>query len=72
VDGAYVLHAGTALRDGALVSSGGRVLDVVASGPDLAAAAAAAYQAAARIELRGGWCRPDIAGPPAAGLATGG
>ena len=61
VPGAYVLHAGTAVRDGTLESRGGRVLNVVASGPDLAAASAAAYQAAALIRLRGGWYRTDIA-----------
>ncbi len=60
--GAYVLHAGTAL-DGAgrLVTSGGRVLDVVGTGADVAAARAAAYEAAGRIRLRGGWYRSDIA-----------
>jgi len=66
VPGAYLLHAGTAVRDGRLESSGGRVLDVVASGADLAAAAAAAYQAAGRIQLRGSWYRTDIARQPAA------
>jgi phosphoribosylamine---glycine ligase len=64
--GAYVLHAGTRLRsDGALVSAGGRVLDVVGAGADLAAAMEAAYSAVARIRMRGGWCRTDIAGRPA-------
>ena len=64
VPGAYVLHAGTATDPaGHLVASGGRVLNVVGSGPDLAAARACAYQAAGRIGLRGGWCRSDIADP---------
>ena len=41
----YVLHAGTAIDTaGELVSAGGRVLNVVGSGPDIAAARAAAYQ----------------------------
>jgi phosphoribosylamine---glycine ligase len=59
---AYVLHAGTA-RDagGELVSAGGRVLNVVGSGPDVAAARAAAYGLAATIRMRGGWYRRDIA-----------
>jgi phosphoribosylamine---glycine ligase len=58
----YVLHAGTATdRDGCLVSAGGRVLNVVGTGPSLAAARGAAYAAAHRIRLRGGWCRSDIA-----------
>ena len=61
---AYLLHAGTARRDadaGDLVSAGGRVLNVVGSGPDIAAARDAAYRLAATIELRGGWYRHDIA-----------
>ncbi len=61
VEGAYVLHAGTRLRDGVLVSNGGRVLNVVGSGADLAQARDAAYQAAARIRLRGAHYRSDIA-----------
>ena len=70
--GAYLLHAGTA-TDGAghLVSAGGRVLNVVGTGADVAAAREAAYQAAARIELRGGWYRSDIAAQAAAGAAAG-
>ena len=62
-DGAsYLLHAGTArARDGRLVSAGGRVLNVVGTGPDLQAARAAAYQRAARVTMRGGWYRTDIA-----------
>ena len=59
---AYLLHAGTA-RDakGALVSAGGRVLNAVGSGPDVAAARAHAYELAATVSLRGGWYRRDIA-----------
>jgi phosphoribosylamine---glycine ligase len=58
----YVLHAGTRRNDrGHLVAAGGRVLNVVGTGPDLAAARAAAYQAAKRIRMRGGWYRSDIA-----------
>jgi len=59
---AYVLHAGTSTRAGALVSAGGRVLNVVGTGPDVAAARAAAYRRAAAVEMRGGWYRRDIAG----------
>jgi phosphoribosylamine---glycine ligase len=59
---AYVLHAGTAMdTDGELVSAGGRVLNVVGTGPDVAAARAAAYELAGSIEMRGGWYRRDIA-----------
>ena len=60
VDG--VLHAATGRRDdGALVSTGGRVLSVVGTGPDLAAARAAAYQTIESIRLPGGHFRHDIA-----------
>jgi phosphoribosylamine--glycine ligase len=58
---AYFLHAGTALRDGSLVSAGGRVLNVVGSGPDVTAARAAAYDLAGTVIMRGGWYRHDIA-----------
>jgi phosphoribosylamine--glycine ligase len=59
--GAYLLHAGTASSGGALVSAGGRVLNAVGSGPDLAAARAAAYTVAECVQMRGGWNRHDIA-----------
>jgi phosphoribosylamine---glycine ligase len=59
VDG--VLHAATARRDdGALVSTGGRVLSVVGTGPDLAAARSAAYQTIKSIRLPGSHFRSDI------------
>jgi phosphoribosylamine--glycine ligase len=62
--GAYVLQAGTTTRDdGTLVSSGGRVLNVVGAGDDMAQARGAAYAAAAMIKMRGGWYRTDIAAP---------
>jgi phosphoribosylamine--glycine ligase len=61
---AYLLHAGTARLDGTLRSAGGRVLNVVGTGPDVAAARAAAYEAAARVRMRGGWYRTDIADRP--------
>jgi phosphoribosylamine--glycine ligase len=57
----YLLHAGTARAGGDLVSAGGRVLNAVGSGPDLAAARAAAYEIAESVEMRGGWYRRDIA-----------
>ena len=58
----YVTHAGTARRaDGALVTAGGRVLNVTALGPDAAAARAAAYAAADVIEFDGKQLRRDIA-----------
>ncbi len=61
-DHAYLLHAGTARNAaGALVSAGGRVLNAVGSGPDVATARARAYERAAAVSLRGGWYRRDIA-----------
>ena len=63
----YLLHAGTALDGGDLVTAGGRVLNAVGSGPDLAAARAAAYAIAERVEFRGGWYRRDIAERASAG-----
>lgn len=59
---AYLLHAGTArTADGALVAAGGRVLNAVGSGPDVAAARARAYELAGTVSLQGGWYRRDIA-----------
>jgi phosphoribosylamine--glycine ligase len=57
----YLLHAGTALDGGDLVTAGGRVLNAVGSGSDLAAARAAAYAIAECVEFRAGWYRRDIA-----------
>ena len=62
VPGVVVLHAGTRLDEhGTLVSAGGRVLDVVAVGTDLAKARRAAYDAVDLIELEGSHFRTDIA-----------
>ncbi|AHH15386.1 phosphoribosylamine--glycine ligase [Nocardia nova SH22a] len=58
---AEVLHAGTSSRaDGALVSAGGRVLNVVATGGDLTEARANAYERMAGIKLPGSHFRTDI------------
>jgi len=58
---AGVLHAGTERRaDGAVVSSGGRVLSVVGTGADLAAARAAAYETVGAVRLPGSHFRTDI------------
>jgi phosphoribosylamine--glycine ligase len=56
-----VFHAGTAMRDGQLVTDGGRVLTVTAMAPALARAVDAAYQAAEMIEFEGRPFRRDIA-----------
>ncbi|TRO57641.1 phosphoribosylamine--glycine ligase [Streptomyces sp. IB201691-2A2] len=58
---AYVLHAGTRRDGDAVVSAGGRVLSVTASGKDLTQARARAYEAVNRIHLDGSQHRTDIA-----------
>ncbi len=59
--GEGVLHAGTRRRDdGAVVSAGGRVLSVVGTGVDLAAAREQAYQRVGQVYLPGGHYRSDI------------
>jgi len=56
-----VFHAGTQRRaDGALVAAGGRVLNVCATGSDVAEARLRAYDAIARIDFPGGFWRTDI------------
>ncbi|AQA02473.1 phosphoribosylamine--glycine ligase [Mycobacterium sp. MS1601] len=56
-----VLHAGTERRaDGAVVSAGGRVLSVVGTGSDLAAARAEAYDVIGSVRLPGSHFRTDI------------
>ncbi len=61
VPGVHIAHAATASRDGALVSTGGRVLSVVATAPDFGAAHTRAYEALALIGLEGPQFRTDIA-----------
>ncbi len=56
-----VIHAGTALADGALVTAGGRVLAVTAVGSDLADARAKAYEGVGAIGFDGAQFRTDIA-----------
>ena len=56
-----VLHAGTTERDGRVVSSGGRVLNVVATGGTLAQAREKAYSVVSSIDLSGSHYRTDIA-----------
>ncbi len=55
-----VFHAGTARRDGQLVSAGGRVLNVTAMGRDAREAQARAYAAVDKIDFPKGFCRRDI------------
>ncbi|MDX3523825.1 phosphoribosylamine--glycine ligase [Streptomyces scabiei] len=63
---AYVLHAGTRLAGDEVVSAGGRVLSVTATGKDLTQARDRAYTAVARIGLDGSQHRSDIAAKAAA------
>lgn len=60
VEGVEVFHAGTALKDGKLVASGGRVLNVCGSGPDLQDALKLAYEAASKIQWPSKVLRRDI------------
>jgi phosphoribosylamine--glycine ligase len=60
VEGVTVFHAGTALREGALVTHGGRVLGVTGLGPDLPSTIARAYEAVSRIDFDGAYYRRDI------------
>ncbi len=58
---ALVFHAGTRQRDGAVVTAGGRVLNIVGVGPDLEEATARAYDAASKINFKDMHYRRDIA-----------
>jgi phosphoribosylamine--glycine ligase len=65
VPGAYVLHAGTRRdHEGVLMSAGGRVLNVVGVGADIAAARKTVYEAVGKIRMRGAHYRTDIAAAP--------
>ena len=59
--GALVFHAGTAMRGDALVTNGGRILNVTGVGQDLASARAAAYEGVGKISFKGMRYRTDIA-----------
>lgn len=56
----YVFHAGTALKDGKVVTSGGRVLGVTALGRGIQEAIDRAYEAAKKISWEGAYFRKDI------------
>lgn len=60
ITGVPVFQAGTANRDGRLVTAGGRVLAVSALGPTVAAAASTAYEALSKIDFEGMRMRTDI------------
>jgi phosphoribosylamine--glycine ligase len=60
VPGVLVFHAGTARRDGQVVTAGGRVLTVVGEGQDFRQATSRAYEGASRITFEGMRMRKDI------------
>jgi phosphoribosylamine--glycine ligase len=59
--GAIVFHGGTAVRDGALLTNGGRILSVTGTGPTVAAARRVAYEGVERVSFEGMQFRTDIA-----------
>lgn len=61
VEGVDVIHAATKREGDALIATGGRVLSVVGTGPNLADARAIAYEGVSRIRLEGSQHRDDIA-----------
>jgi phosphoribosylamine--glycine ligase len=60
ISGVKILHAGTHLAGGSVVTNGGRVLGVTAAAASLKAALASAYEAASRIHFEGMHYRKDI------------
>jgi phosphoribosylamine--glycine ligase len=57
-----IIHAGTGLdSEGRVINTGGRVLAIVGTGPELTTARHAAYATIAQIELEGSFYRTDIA-----------
>ncbi len=59
-EGYYVFHAASREKDGKLVTNGGRVLGVTATGKDLKTARANAYEAAEWVDFDNKYCRSDI------------
>lgn len=60
IEGVQILHAATAFNGDKIVSNGGRVLSVTATGPDLTIARDRAYKALKNIQLNGSHYRSDI------------
>lgn len=60
LDGIYIFHAGTAMKNGRTVTSGGRVLGVTALGDELKSAAEKAYTGVEKICFEGAHYRKDI------------
>lgn len=61
MEGVYVFHAGTAFKGESIVTAGGRVLGVTATGSDIAKAKYRAYEAVGKIHFNGMHYRKDIA-----------
>jgi phosphoribosylamine--glycine ligase len=59
--GAKVFHAGTAMKDGQVINTGGRVLGITARGASVRQALATAYRGVDEISWKGAFCRRDIA-----------
>jgi phosphoribosylamine---glycine ligase len=59
-EGVEIFQAGTVSKDGAILSNGGRVLNVCASGQSVTEAQQRAYAAVDRIQWPQGFCRRDI------------
>ena len=70
LDDVVVFHAGTAIRDGAVVTSGGRVLGVTATGADLPGAISRAYEGVRAVTFEGAHFRTDIGHRALARLGT--
>ncbi len=74
-----VFHAGTAIKNNTIVTSGGRVLGVTALGDSVAKAISRAYLAVSKIKWKDAYCRTDIGRkavkrpekPPAVGIVMG-
>jgi len=61
MDNVVVFHAGTAEKDGNIITAGGRVLGVTALGDTVQQAKKTAYNAVDKIKFDGAYCRRDIA-----------
>ncbi|UCE99217.1 MAG: phosphoribosylamine--glycine ligase [Planctomycetota bacterium] len=61
IDNVVVFHAGTAVKNGDIITNGGRVLGVTALGQTIADAKKTAYEAVDKIKFDGAYCRRDIA-----------